>query len=186
MRQLESQGIEEYYLEPAVFMDDSTEGVAEAHAGIIRRNIDEEQLTIFEDDIVFTSPNSWKKYWEWGEELPDNWLIYSGGQYRSARFGTKCKQKFSENLYYARWHFGGAHWYTIKKGCYQSLLNRRPKHHWDVHMGKTGIPIYCPMLLPSRQMDWHFEGAKAVSERNHNRRAAHHNTMKKFHKYYTK
>ena len=184
MKQLEGQGIEEYYLEPAVFLNgkDACIGVAEAHKGIIRRNYDKEQITIFEDDIVFTHPESWKAYWKWAEELPENWLIYSGGQYRTAS-GSKYKQPHSQNLNIARWTFGGAHWYTIRKGCYDSLLNCKEGDHFDVHMGQTGIQIFVPKLLPSRQIEKEFEGKAAWSERKNN--YANYPSLRKRHKYYT-
>jgi GR25 family glycosyltransferase involved in LPS biosynthesis len=132
----------------------------------VRKYYDEPEITIFEDDIVFTSPESWKKYWEWKQELPENWDVYLGGLYSFNK-----KEEATENLQKIRGEFGGLHWYTIRKKFYDTFLASPEKSetgkdtkHIDRWIGYNNVYVYAPRLLPSRQMENQFEKG-AYSER---------------------
>ena len=164
LEQLSSQGIEEYTFEDAVMnKKDPTKGVSEAHCNIIRKYYDEPEITIFEDDIIFTQPNSWEKYWEWYEELPKDWSVYMGGCYLFKR-----KESVSENLEQLRGYvFTGFHWYTVKKPFYDIFLRAKEGDHIDRYVASTGAKTYVPKLLPSRQAETTIE-PWATSERKGN------------------
>lgn len=145
--QLAQQGIIDYILEPAVKHKSTKVAVMQAHQGIVERNYDELEVTIFEDDIFFTRPNSWDKYNEWKSELPDNWDVYLGGYYNAIK-----REDFSDNLERVRGVFAGLHCYTIRKKFYDSFLQNEGKAHIDVWIGKKGGVTYAPKLIPTRQM----------------------------------
>jgi hypothetical protein len=183
LEQLSSQGIEEWNISPAIYAntrrskDAGRVGVALAHKKIVEDNYNKEQITIFEDDIVFTSKDSWKKYWEWYEELPENWQVYTGGCYR-----INSKVSVTDNLEMLR-GFGGAHFYTIRKRYYDKFLACPESKHIDTHMGETAT-VYAPKLLVSRQMELDFEGKDARSERKGNR-IVNYKSIRRRHKYLT-
>jgi len=147
LTQLAWVGITEYTLEPAVVHKSTKAAVKQAHQDVVRRYYDEPEITIFEDDIVFTKSSSWDKYLEWKEELPDNWDVYTGGYYNAVK-----KQPFSDNLDIIRGIFSGLHCYTIRKKFYDSFLQNDGVSHIDVWIGKKGGVTYVPKLLPTRQM----------------------------------
>lgn len=165
--QLMWQGIHDYTIEPPVFLkQDPTAGVAQAHKNVVRKYYDKPEITIFEDDIVFTHKDSWKKYWEWYEELPEDWDIYLGGLY-----AFKTKVDATENLHKIRKSFTGIHWYTIRKKFYDLFLScpeqsqtGKASKHIDRWIGHNNVYVYAPKLLPSRQMEDDFERG-AFSER---------------------
>jgi hypothetical protein len=165
LEQLTSQGIENYTFEPAVFKENSTAAVREAHQNIVIKNYDKEEITIFEDDIIFTSPKSWELYWEWYKELPDDWSIYLGGLY-----SFKRKVSISGNLYRIDGGMSGLHWYTIRKKFYDKFLECQEKFHIDRWVGHTGTPKYAPKLLPSRQAEVDFEKWAASERINRSRK----------------
>jgi len=165
LQQLTSQNIETYTYEDPIYLpfkkrkgDSSRESVAEAHKNVVKKYYNRETITIFEDDIVFTSPKSWEMYWKWSEELPDNWAVYSGGCY-----AFKQKKHHSDNLDIISQGFGGLHWYTIRKAYYDKFLECPSEKHIDKWVGETALVI-APKLLPSRQMET-FSEKDARSER---------------------
>lgn len=164
LKQLTNQNITDYTFEDPVYLKkpngvpDSTLGVAEAHKNVIRKYYNEEKILIFEDDIVFTSPRSWKVFWELAEELPHFWTIYAGGCY-----SFNQKREFSENLDVIK-GWGGAHWYLINKRAYDKVLECPENKHIDKWIGNVQT-IYAPKYLLSRQMERAFEGESAKSER---------------------
>lgn len=157
MQQLEQQGITDYVFHDAVMMKSATEGVAQAHKNVILANYDQEETVVFEDDIVFTKPDSWQKYLEWKQELPDNWKAYLGGYYHVSK-----KVDATPNLHLLRNAFNGLHCYTLRKPLYDTFLNCKAGRHIDNHLGSTMAAIYAPKLLPTRQM---AEAENGFSER---------------------
>ena len=157
MRQLEWQGITDYKLHDAVMLKNPTEGVAQAHKNVVLANYNQQETIVFEDDIVFTKPDSWEKYLEWKEELPERWKVYLGGYYRVSK-----KIDITENLHLLRNAFNGMHCYTIKKEFYDTFLACPKARHIDNYTGSTMASIFAPKLLISRQM---AEEEKGFSER---------------------
>lgn len=147
MRQLENQGITNYVLHDAVMLKNPTEGVAQAHKNVVLANYNQEETIIFEDDVVFTKPDSWEKYLEWKKELPENWSVYLGGYYRASK-----TIDISDNLHLLRNAFNGMHCYTIRKSFYDKFLSCPKDRHIDNFTGNTLEMIYAPKLLPTRQM----------------------------------
>jgi GR25 family glycosyltransferase involved in LPS biosynthesis len=167
-------GIDDWVQEPPVYMNKSMNGVAEAHKGIVRRNYDQPQITIFEDDIIFTSPHSWRRYLELYRELPSDWQVYLGGHYN---FKKRTPQ--TENLNRLQWQFSGAHHYTIRKSFYDKFLECE-NFHIDRWIGQNNAICYAPKLLLSRQM--------GIEENGQSERTGKPVTYSKFHKrltYYT-
>ena len=166
LEQLTSQGIKDYTFEPAVMTPNSTtEGVRKAHMNVIERYYDEPEITVFEDDIIFTKPDSWQKYWEWYTELPEGWDVYMGGVY-----SFKEKLDVSDNLHRLKNpSFTGFHWYTVKKKYYDKFLECPSGKHIDRYVASTGAKTYVPKLIPSRQAETSIE-SWARSERRGNKK----------------
>lgn len=170
MRQLEWQGITDYQLHDAVMMPQRPLGVAQAHMNVILANYNQEETTVFEDDIVFTKPDSWAKYLEWKQELPDNWSVYLGGYYHIVR-----KSDATPNLRLIRNAFNGLHCYTVRKSFYDKLLGCPAGKHIDRYIGESMAAIYAPKFLPTRQMAEEEngfserEGKKAIYARRHSK-----------------
>ena len=156
LEQLTTQKIKEYSFEsPVIIPKNGTLGVSKAHRNIVKKYYDSEEITIFEDDIVFTSKKSWKKYWKWKEELPEDWDVYLGGYYTFTK-----RLDVTENLDRIGGFFTGLHWYTIRKPFYDRFLEHSAKSsekNIDRYIGYTGAKVYAPKLLPSRQMELEFE-----------------------------
>lgn len=153
LRQFAYVGITDFIEEPPCFLEDSKEGVAEAHMAIVRKHYDEPEITIFEDDIVFTSSHSWEVYAELYKELPDDWDVYLGGHYNYNKIEPQ-----EGNLNKLRHQFSGLHHYTIRKKFYDTFLACKTyvrdgkKMHIDRYIGQTNAYVYAPKLLLSRQM----------------------------------
>jgi hypothetical protein len=119
--------------------------IAMGHKLIVENNINEEYITIMEDDIQFTSPDSWKYYVESFESLPENWHIYLGGVYRPNVLG-KVEGKF-------RWcqNYCGLHFYTIHKSFYTKFLSTPDDKHIDKYLYILGAASYLLHPIPSIQ-----------------------------------
>lgn len=151
--QLASQYIDKYSFEPAVFKkDDGKGGVREAHQNIVKKYYDAEEITIFEDDIIFTSSESWETYWEHYKELPKDWDVYLGGVY-----GPKELVDATQNLNKVNKPFCGIHWYTIRKKFYDKFLMCDERKHIDRWINHVGANTYIPKLVPSRQAEITWE-----------------------------
>jgi hypothetical protein len=71
----------DYEVFPGIKKDPGHVGISESFKKLISENYNEPQLTIFEDDVKFTSSNSWELFTKAFISLPDNWDILLGGSY---------------------------------------------------------------------------------------------------------
>lgn len=147
LKQMEFAGIGTFKFYPAIFLKCPKTSVMEAHKQIIRDNYDEPELVIFEDDIVFTKPDSFDKFLELYTALPDHVDIFLGSYYRHFK-----RMPVDENFDALRWTFSGMHHYIIKKKFYDTFLSLPDGKHVDNATGNTGAVIYTPKKLLSRQM----------------------------------
>lgn len=147
LKQMEFAGIGTFKFYPAIFLDCPKTSVLEAHKQIVRDNYDEPELVIFEDDIVFTKPDSFSRFIDLYKTLPEEADLFLGSYYKLYR-----KLDVNEDLDLIRWAFNGMHHYIIKKKFYDTFLRIPDGNHVDRATGNTGALIYAPKLLLSKQM----------------------------------
>jgi GR25 family glycosyltransferase involved in LPS biosynthesis len=106
----------DYTICPGVKMDVGSKGISESFKRVIRDNINEEKILIFEDDVKFTSDKSLVRFFECMESLPDNWDILLGGSYwyeEEVKLGNLIKVK----------DFCSLHCVLIRKSAYEAFLS---------------------------------------------------------------
>lgn len=147
LKQMRFAGIGTFKFYPAIFLDCPKTSVMEAHKQIIRDNYDEPELVIFEDDIVFTKPDSFERFLDLNTRLPEDADMFLGSYYKHSKI-----RPVNEEFDMLRWAFHGLHHYIIKKKFYDTFLSLPDGKHVDHEAGNTGATIYVPKLLLSRQM----------------------------------
>lgn len=164
LKQMEFAGIGTFKFYPAIFLDCPKTSVMEAHKQIIRDNYDEPELIIFEDDIVFTQPDSFERFLELKDSvIPAHWDVFLGSYYQISK-----KVRISPEIDLLRWGFNGMHHYAIKKKFYDTFLSLPDGKHVDRAVGNTGAMIYAPTKLLSRQMDGDEGGFSERLKRKNN------------------
>ena len=147
LKQMETQGIGTFKFSPAIFLDCPKTSVMEAHKKVVRDNYDQPEIIIFEDDIVFTKPDSHDRFLGLYRDIPENVDIFLGSYYKHSKI-RPVDEDFDE----LRWAFNGLHHYIIRKKFYDTFLSLPDGKHVDRAVGDTGAKIYVPKLLLSRQM----------------------------------
>lgn len=147
IKQMQFAGVGTFKYYPAIFLDCPKTSVMEAHKQIIRDNYDQPETLIFEDDIVFTKPDSFSRFLDLYKSLPEDADVFLGSYYVLHK-----KVDVNEDLDLIRWAFNGLHHYIIKKKFYDTFLGFSSGQHVDRALGNTGAMIYAPKFLLSRQM----------------------------------
>lgn len=147
LKQMAFAGIGTFKFYPAIYLDCPKTSIMEAHKQIIRDNYDEPELVIFEDDIVFTNPDSFDRFIELYTRVPENVDLFLGSYY-------KCHKSMpvDEDFDVLRWAFNGLHHYIVRKKFYDTFLRIPDGYHIDRALGNSGAMIYAPKFLLSRQM----------------------------------
>lgn len=111
-------------------------------------------VTIAEDDMVFTSPNSWKHYIE---NVPDDYDLYLGGIYNGTLDGNRIIHGYS-----------GHTLITVHERFYDFFLTNDPQqeHHLDVGLGRHAEKFKYIVTLPfvCKQSGNYSERAKRVPD----------------------
>jgi hypothetical protein len=137
----------DYTICPGVKMNPGWKGISESFKRIIRENINEDQILIFEDDVKFTSDKSIIKFFDAIKELPDNWDILLGGSYwyeEEVNLGNLIKVK----------DFCSLHCVLIRKSAYEVFLSHHDKARADLDRylgelsseGKLNVYLCNPMI----------------------------------------
>ena len=151
-KQFREQGITNFEL---VFGENISENkhekphtiIANGHKAIVERNLDKPYITIVEDDILFTSPNSWRYYVDSFKYLPDDWDIYLGGVYKPSYVSDiNIADRLSTCSDYS-----GLHFYTIHQRFYKDFLKTPKNAHIDKYMFELSAKSYLLNPVPSIQ-----------------------------------
>lgn len=120
--------------------------VSRGHKSIVRANMDKPYITIMEDDVVFTSPASWKHYVDHFKYLPENWDMYLGGIYKPKYID---KTDHPNILWSPR--YSGFHLYTIRQKFYDKFLSADETKDIDTQMFYLGAASYFVNPVPTIQ-----------------------------------
>lgn len=139
IEQLLKQGITRWRTFPAIYAHPSHVGIMRAHKMAVKTLFETplidgslpDMVTVMEDDILFTSPNSWKKY---TEQIPPSFDIYLGGY--SLSFDLKPKTGGIASIS----AFAGMHCYTIHRRALNAFLRLPEGKHID--RACKGMEIY--------------------------------------------
>jgi hypothetical protein len=151
MEQLRNQNITDYRIWPPV--DDVNSVVAsinKSHKQIIKDAMDRglEEVAVGEDDLMFTSNNSWKYFLE---NKPKDYSIYLACTYIPP---------ISNNL------ICGFHLYVVHSSFYETFLSIPDNVHIDTHMNETGGKwVFC-YPFPALQKEGWSANNKAWADYN--------------------
>lgn len=124
----------EYEVFPAILKQPGHVGVSESFKEIIRRNYDEKEIQIFEDDVLFTSLDS-RRVFE--ENMPEEFDVYLGGSYSYEQIedlGSLLRVN----------KFASLHCVVIRKNAYDKFISHDPKvvDNIDVWVSSQGVLSY--------------------------------------------
>lgn len=136
MKELETQGISEYKLCPAVIDWPVFRGISKAFKNIVQQAKDQEQesVIIFEDDIKFTAPGA---YDHWIKNTPEEYDIYFGGIFLGEILPDNILKSFT-----------ALHCIRVHNRFYDKFLSADPDKHLDVALNETGgvFKVAYPMV----------------------------------------
>jgi len=129
-------------------------GISKAHRNCVQKakDLGLEHVTILEDDIMFTSPHSFRRYMDVYKDLPDDWDIYFAGLY-----SLLGKSQVSATLITAK-DIAGLHCYTVRHTYYDKFLSAPDGYHIDRWMlPKGGAKAYIVWPFLAMQHDGHSD-----------------------------
>lgn len=113
---------DDYEVFDAIKINPGYIGISESFKELIRQNINEDQILVFEDDVKFTSNKSIDFLNKCIKDLPEDWDILLGGSYH---FDSVSK---TDNLIKVG-DFSSGHCMLINKKAYNHFLNHNTKEH---------------------------------------------------------
>lgn len=139
LKELELQGISDYKIWPGVKTPRPSVGIAMAHQQIvkwaIRKNLQE--ITIAEDDVLFTADGAFTYYLQ---NKPSAFDLYLGG----LTFGQLRHDNTVTD-------FAGTHLYTIHQNFYSTFLDQNGQMDIDRALKNKGKFVVCnPMVAIQR------------------------------------
>jgi GR25 family glycosyltransferase involved in LPS biosynthesis len=122
-------------------------GISESFKQVIKNNITEKRILIFEDDVKFTSTKSIEYFYECIGSAPEDWDIILGGSYsfvEKSRIGNFIRVG----------DFSSLHCALVRDTAYEYFLNHNPEEIKDIdrHLGrfardgKLNVYICNPMI----------------------------------------
>jgi hypothetical protein len=150
----------DYTICQGIKMNPGYKGVSESFKKVIRENINEERILIFEDDVKFTSNKSIAMFLECIKSLPDDWDILLGGSYwyqEDCNLGNLIKVK----------DFCSLHCVLVRNTAYEHFLSHgdEPKEI-DRHLGKLSSEDKLNAYLCNPMIAVQYNGFS--SNRGHN------------------
>jgi GR25 family glycosyltransferase involved in LPS biosynthesis len=129
-------------------------GISKAHRNCVQKakDLGLDHVTILEDDIMFTSPHSFRRYMDIFSDLPEDWDIYFAGLY--SMMGRK---QHSATLVTAR-DIAGLQCYTVRNKFFDTFLTAPDNYHidrWLLPKGHAKAYITWPFL--AMQHDGHSD-----------------------------
>lgn len=141
-QELSSQGINNYYLWPAILETLPATGVAKAHKQIIQwaKYLDLPEILIMEDDIKFTANDSFQVFLN---KKPPQFDLYFGGIYRGTIINGKTN------------NFSGMHCYIIPNHFYDTILNADETQHIDNWLSTLNKQYHvCYPMIATQHPGW--------------------------------
>lgn len=136
-KELETQGITEYKLCPAIMEDIAFHGISKAFKAIVQQAKEDnlESIVIFEDDIKFTAPGA---YDHWIKNTPEDCDIWFGGIF----LGEIAEDKTT------LLQFTAMHCIRVHSRFYDKFLSADPLKHIDVALNEIGgvFKVIYPMV----------------------------------------
>lgn len=139
--ELFEQGITEYILWPAIMMQPPRTGISRAHKQIVAwaKLTNQEEVFILEDDVKFTSPNSYEHFLDL---QPEDFDLYLGGIYRG-----QIKNGLTEN-------FSALHCYIIHSRFYDTFLSADESEDIDNWCAGKGKFVVCNPMIAIQHIGW--------------------------------
>lgn len=114
--------------------------------------INNENVLILEDDVIFKDNNFIKNFEKISQDLPDNWdiIFFNQNRYPNRNFLID----FNKNFYYVRkttFPFNnpvklGAFCYLVNKNSIHKIINNKITCHFDILLTKINLNIYVTKL----------------------------------------
>lgn len=139
LSELERQGISDYRIWPGVKTARPSAGIAMAHQQIVKWAIRENlpEITIAEDDLLFTADDAFKYY---QQSKPPTFDLYLGG----ITYGELMSDNTVKD-------FAGTHLYTIHQNFYSTFLDQNGEMDIDRALKNKGKFVVCnPMVAIQR------------------------------------
>lgn len=132
LEQLQNQKIDDYELWQGVFLPSIKASINAAHKQIVRyaQLAEWSEVAIAEDDLIFTSPNSWRYYID---KMPLDFSIYLSMVYLGEIYdGDKVR------------NWTGLTLYTVHHSFYETFLSVPDDDHLDILLSQTdGVFVVC-------------------------------------------
>jgi GR25 family glycosyltransferase involved in LPS biosynthesis len=121
----------DYEIFDAIKLNPGNLGISESFKQVIRNNINEKRILVFEDDVKFTSPKSIEQFYNCASQLPPDWDILLGGSYfylEAGRTGDLIKVS----------DFSSLHCALIRNTAYEHFLSHNHNEIKDIdrHLGR--------------------------------------------------
>lgn len=131
MKELNSQFITDYELWPSVYLPSIKASINAAHRQIVEyaRLAEWDYVAIAEDDIQFTSPNSWEYFLS---QMPYDFDLYLSMVYLGQPDENNVVKEFT-----------GMTMYVVAKRFYDKFLSVDPTEHIDRALNGLGRYVVC-------------------------------------------
>ena len=147
IQELKSQNIhpDDVLWMPSIKAAKPMAGISQAHRSCVEKakDLGLDTVTIFEDDILFTSEYSFRKYLDLMKVLPEDWDIFMAGAY-----SLIGKRRVDENFVTAN-DVAGLHCYTVRARYYDTFLTAPDDYHidrWLVPKGHAKLYVAHPFV----------------------------------------
>lgn len=129
--------------------------VSQSHKQIVRfaKENDLNEIAIAEDDVLFTSLNSWKYFLE---KKPKDFDLYLGGIYTGHPHFNDVP-----NLLYS---FTGFHLYIIRKKFYDTFISVPETSSIDALLSGMGAYFLCNPMVAKQRNGYSFHRKKEVDD----------------------
>lgn len=143
------QNIDDYEIFPAVIFQQTSppEAISESFKTVIReaKERGDKEIVVFEDDILFTSPNGWKYFLD---HKPDNYDVYIGGSY-FIQNDTEYKPPLVKVKSWV-----GNQMLMISQRYFDRWLNTDSKNHCDTAQSGLGEFYVCFPFVALQRSGW--------------------------------
>lgn len=141
-KELELQGIKDFEFWPGVYLPSVKASINAAHKQIVEyaRLAEWLEVTIAEDDIQFTSPQSWAYY---NEKKPKDFDIYLSMVYLGQPNEEGVVREFT-----------GMTLYTVSRRFYDTFLGVDDNEHIDRALAGLGRYVVCSPFVAKQYNGW--------------------------------
>jgi hypothetical protein len=136
----------------ATVLPHTIQAISLSHKKIVKYAKDNKlpEICIAEDDILFTSLNSYKYFLD---NKPDDFDIYLGGYYTGIPLPDKTLYSFS-----------GLHIYCIRESFYEKFLSVTTLRNIDQAIAGMGLFKFCEPLVAKQRNGYSFHRKKIVDD----------------------